>query len=328
LIKQFLRTAIGSSGKYFGPLMRCVDSSLTIFALHDVTDEPSPFTEENSIWVSLENFRKQMEFVAANFNVISMDQMLRGDLPTRAAVITFDDGYAGTFKNGLTALSGMGLPSTVFMNMSPVFGGNFWSERIFYLCGHVPSFAKFIFQNGVTDSIHPQLQCTKELVEAYEQEHGDGYFVDLQQYLSPYVSAEQLSEADDDPLLTLGSHLYTHYNVRNLSDQDLTDQYDENAITLSKYKRYLPVFAFPFGHPGTCFSMNQAAFLKRKGAARLFTNFPRPNSDQTAEVLDRIALTNSHDRDSRLWFQILKNPLTQMLGRSGTNWDYRQEDSF
>lgn len=326
MIKQILRMAIGTSGKYLGPLMRRVDSSLTIFTLHDVTDEPAPFTHENDIWVSNELFRRQMEFIAANFNVISMEHMLRGDLPSRAAMITFDDGYAGTFRNGITALSGMGLPCTVFMNMSPVLGGNFWAERVFYLCGQVPLFLDFIARNGIANSKQPQLECTEELVSQYEGEYGDGYLSDLESYISPYASAEDLLEVDENPLVTLGSHLYTHYNVKNLSDDTLKQQYHENAKALSQYKRYLPVFAFPFGHPGICFSMDQAAFLLRTGALKCFTNWSRPNRDHNAGVLDRIALTMRHDRDSRLWFQVLKFPLFEMFGRASLPADYRLKE--
>ena len=37
--------------------------------------------------------------------------------------------------------------------------------------------------------------------------------------MSPYASTTDLEEADGSPLVTLGSHLYTHYNVKNLSDK-------------------------------------------------------------------------------------------------------------
>lgn len=323
MIKQILRLALGNGGKHFGPLMRRIDSSLTIFCLHDVTDEPSQFTRENDIWVSTETFRKQMEFVASNFNVISMEQMLRGDLPTRAAVITFDDGFAGTFKNGITTLNQMGLPSTVFMNMSPVQGGNFWAERVFYLCGHVPSFMDFLGQNGVVDSPHPQMECTEELINKFHAEHGDGYQADFEHYLSPYATDEDLQEVDENPLVTLGSHLYTHYNVKTLSKDTLDQQYRENAEALSGFKRYLPVFAFPFGHPGICFSVDQAGYLLRTGALKLFTNWPRPNDDHTPGLLDRISLTPQHDRESQIWVQILKQPLQQMMGQTGSPMDYQ-----
>ena len=321
MLKSFLRNTIGIGGKHLGPLLRRVDSSITIFTLHDVTDDPAPFTQENDIWVSTELFKNQMAFIAENFNVISMDNLLRGDIPRRAAMITFDDGYAGTFTNGLPILSDMRLPCTVFVNMSPMYGENYWAERIYYLCGKVPQFLQFLAEHIGTGVDSPEMQCTQELVDIYEREHGDDYLTQLQSYISPYASIKDLEEADTSPLVTLGNHLYTHYNVKNLVKNDLYDQYQKNSSALSGFIRYLPVFAFPFGHPEICFSTDQAAFLLRSGALRLFTSWPRPNRDHTAKLLDRIVLTTRHIGENRMWFLVLKLPLSDMLGLPGPAWE-------
>ena len=325
-MKNFLRSTLGLSGRFVVPLMRRLDSSVTIFLLHDVGDEAGEFTRTNDIWVSAERFRSQMEFVGENFNVISMEALLSGDVPKRAALVTFDDGYVGTFKYGVPMLSQMGLPSTVFVNMAPVFQENYWAEQVFYLCDRVQSFREFLGQHPLTDKAHPQLSCTPELLEEYERQHGAAYLSGLDDYISPYVSAEELAEADEDPLLTLGSHLYTHYNVRNLSDSELASQYRRNFDELTKFKSHLPVFAFPFGHPESCFSMEQAAFLLNMGAGRLFTSWPQPNFTDDARVLDRIALLQRHERSSHIWFQVLKGPMLDMIGRSAPRWAYPQDE--
>ena len=122
-------------------------------------------------------------------------------------------------------------------------------------------------------------------------------------------------------MVTFGSHLYTHYNVRNLPDPVLKDEYQKNAAALSKFRGYLPIFAFPFGQPGACFSMDQAGFLLKQGAVRLFTGWSRPNLDQSAKIIDRIALSGGHDSDQRMWFQVLKYPILETLGRPGLTYD-------
>ena len=324
LIKGFLRSTIGIGGKHLGPLMRRIDSSLTILALHDVTDTPSPFTTDNDIWVSTDSFKKQMEFAAENFTVIAMQQTLKGDIPNRAAMITFDDGYAGTFNNALPILDDMRMPSTIFLNMSPINGGNFWAEKVFYLCSRVPGFLRFLESRGVYDTQLPQLQCTQDLVDEYDEKYGDGYRSELDSYISPYVSHEVLREAGNNSLVTLGNHMYTHYNVRGLTDRVLDQQYQKNSSQLAKFTNYLPVFAFPFGQPELCFTKSQATRLLDQGALRLFSSWPQPNADHTAKVLDRIPFTPWHDRATRMWFQVLRHPLSQLLGRPQQMWDYPQ----
>jgi len=313
-MKQFLRSAIGLGGKHLGPVIRRVDNSFTVFVLHDVTDEPARFTRENDIWVSKSLFRTQMEFVRENFNVISMASLLKGEIPSRAALITFDDGYAGIFKNALPVLQAMGLPSTIFMNMSPVLGGEFWAERVAYLCHGNEGFQQFLQERLGSPVSHPILQCTEQLLDAYQQETGIDYLSELPGYAAEYASPTDLEESDGDPLITLGNHSYVHYNVKNLTDLALTEQYEKNANALSKFKQYLPVFAFPFGHRGLCFSPNQALYLLKMGAVRLFTSWPQPNPNSSARLIDRISLHMRHDTDNRLWFQVLKYPIYQTLG--------------
>jgi peptidoglycan/xylan/chitin deacetylase (PgdA/CDA1 family) len=314
LVKDFLRATIGLGGKHLGPVMRRLDRSLTVFLLHDVSDAPSHFTRENHLWVSSGLFRKQMEFVANNFNVISMENLLNGDIPSRAAMITFDDGYAGTFRNALPILGSMSLPCTIFVNMAPMSGEVFWAGRVVYLCQKVRSFRDFLAERLEAPIDHAHLECTQELVDLYESEEGNDYLWELPSYIGPLASLEDLQEADDNPLVTLANHLYNHYNVRTLQPEVLKEQYEKNSIALSRFQRYLPVFAFPFGQPGTCFSADQAMFLLKIGAVRLFTGYPKPNSDHAARVLHRIALGDWHDCDSRLWYQTLKFPVLNMLG--------------
>ena len=315
-MKQFLRSAIGLGGKHVGPVIRRVDDSVTVFVMHDITDEPARFTKESDIWLSKRLFKTQMEFVRENFNVISMPSLLKGDVPSRAALITFDDGYAGIFKNALPILQEIGLPSTIFMNMSPVLGGEFWAERVAYLCNEDPGFQQFLREQLGSPVSHPILHCTEELVDLYHQETGIDYLSSLPGYVAEYVSETDLEKSGDDPLVTLGNHSYVHYNVKNLTDETLTEQYEKNAYALSKFKQYLPVFAFPFGHRGLCFSPDQASYLLKMGAARLFTACPQPNPDPTARLLDRISLHMHHDTDNRLWFQVLKYPIYQTMGKS------------
>jgi len=310
-----------------------LDRSITVFMLHDVGGNPSPFTSINRLWVSEAVFRTQIEFVAENFNVISAEALLKGEIPKRAAMITFDDGYDGTFRYALPIMSDMKLPSTVFMNLSPVSGDSFWTEQVTYLCQNEEGFQRLMIERGASteaDVHQASAECTPELVHAYELEHGDAYKSELEFYRSRYVSPEDLAAADSDSLVTFGNHLYCHYNVKNLSNDLLREQYQKNAESLTGFNRYLPIFAFPYGHPGRCFTAAQVSYLLQLGALRVFSTWPRPNTDHSAKLMDRVALTSDHDTTTRLWLQVVKFPILETLGkgRPAVEWpieisDYR-----
>lgn len=314
-------------GRHLKSVNRSLDAGLTIFNFHDVSDDPAPFVNEHGCNVTKDTFHKQVKFISDNFNVVSAETMLSGNLPTRAASITFDDGYAGTFRNGIPILRQDNLPSIVLVNMSPILGDNFWSERTAFLCRNVESFQSFLIAEGLAteDNVRQaQVECTQQLIDRYESEHGNLYLNDLQSYIQPYADLTELAESDEDSNVTLGSHLYTHYNVRTLSDAMLLEQHHKNIAALSKYRRFKPLFAFPFGQPGSCFTLRQADLLLKNGATVVMSAWPSPNIDPNTRLLDRISLTPEHDTERKLWAQVVKYPILKTLGRAREPWPEKQ----
>ncbi len=91
---------------------------LTIIMYHYVRDlEHSRYPRINGLSVS--DFRKQLTYVRERYNVIGADHLMavvRGDvnLPSKAAVLTFDDGYLDHFTTVLPLLDEAGLPGCFF----------------------------------------------------------------------------------------------------------------------------------------------------------------------------------------------------------------------
>ena len=84
------------------------------------------------ICLPVDVFRLQMAFVQRAYRVVSLDELVhaleRGaQLPPRALVITFDDGYADNHRLGLPVLRALGLPATIYVATGAVDGGApFW----------------------------------------------------------------------------------------------------------------------------------------------------------------------------------------------------------
>ena len=84
------------------------------------------------ICLPVDVFRLQMAFVHRAYRVVSLDELVhsleRGaQLPPRALVVTFDDGYEDNHRLGLPVLRALGLPATVYVATGAVDGGTpFW----------------------------------------------------------------------------------------------------------------------------------------------------------------------------------------------------------
>lgn len=96
--------------------------TLTVFGLHRVLgrDDPRRPTAMPEWTVLDTTFRSALSFIARNYHVVQLSAVVRsvqdGDpLPARAALITFDDGWADTADTAAPILSEMGIPAVVFV---------------------------------------------------------------------------------------------------------------------------------------------------------------------------------------------------------------------
>lgn len=103
-------------------LLYAIPNSITILNYHRIDDpyRPDLDTYKPNISATPQGFLRQMHYVQRHFHVMSCGQLagwLRGEceLPARAAVITFDDGYCDNLTNAYPVLRKLGLPATIFL---------------------------------------------------------------------------------------------------------------------------------------------------------------------------------------------------------------------
>ncbi len=105
-------------------------NSLRILAYHKVSD-----ARPNIIAVGTELFRRQQEYLAANYQVISPETLaehvaLGTSLPERAVLLTFDDGYTSVYKNAYPILKALGHRAMMFVPTDYVDGGTLPHDRV------------------------------------------------------------------------------------------------------------------------------------------------------------------------------------------------------
>jgi peptidoglycan/xylan/chitin deacetylase (PgdA/CDA1 family) len=111
--------------------------------------------------VSPGHFTEQAEWLARNRKVLPLvefaDAHREGKLPRDAVAVTFDDGYACTFRTAAPVLERLGLPATVFLPAEPLHrGGEFWWDELEQLV--LRSSAPNLTLDGRTVELGPQDQ--------------------------------------------------------------------------------------------------------------------------------------------------------------------------
>jgi len=304
-------TGLGSFGNSY------TRGKLTVFCYHDVSDNPSEFSHKYQLDVCPSLFEWQLSFLKNHFNFVSPDDLLRGRLPPKSALITFDDGFRSFFINAVPILENHRVPCIIFLNMGPVKGEIFWSGLITYLCEKRPDFVQYLkSQIALTDPHLPLfLSCSKEIVNSYIQKVGVNFGKQVSEFVGPLAKEEDLQEASQKNLIFYGNHLFNHNVPLLMSDDELVESFVKNIKELEKYPNYRNMFSFPFGQPGSCFSRRQVDLLINAGAKKVFRSSGGINVDAYALYLDRIALTSWHNSSDRMFFQIFRHRLKGLYDR-------------
>lgn len=298
------KKALGSLARFLPRVQHSIDKGLTVFAFHDVSNRPSQFARRYGLVVSNETFERQIRWIKSNFEVVHPSAILANEpLPKRAAVITFDDGYRGTFENGLPILERLGVPSLIFLNMQPILlESPVLSAMACFLDDAASGFAPFCRQAGLEPPFH--LSLNPRVWEDYKRGHGDIDMSAVGEFQGEFADLDTLRRWDGHPLVCYGNHLFEHWNAAALSSEELKDQYLHNEAELSSFSARVNLFAFTNGQPDTCFSALDVALLKSLGAGRVFSTAGGINQDKEEFLLGRVALCESDSTGAGLWFRI------------------------
>ena len=116
---------------FFGLFSSIASSRLSILIFHRVHSRPDALFPHE---MDAARFDRLMRFVARSFRVMTLgdaaNRLAHGSLPSRALVITFDDGYADNAVVALPILRQHGLPATFFVSTGFLDGGRMWNDSV------------------------------------------------------------------------------------------------------------------------------------------------------------------------------------------------------
>ncbi len=303
LLKKLFRSILGLVYRA-NPFFRySLKNKLVIFVFHEVSNSQSEFTFSNSIAHSVFQFERHVKWIKKNFNVISpKDLFTEKKLPKYAALITFDDGYEGTFKNGLKILKKYKLPSIIFLNCKPIIESkpNLAATAIYL--GRKNNFLKYAKKNFLKKPFH--LSLTPQHLKVFRQEYNDHLEEEIHIFQGKLASMNTLKKWEEEENIFYGNHLYDHWNAKALTKNEFINEYNKNKQVLFSFKNYLNLFAFTNGKPGTCFSKEHIKILKELKPEKIFSASNGINSGSSSFLLGRLS---THERDiseNHLWFRL------------------------
>ena len=303
VLRKSFKCALGVLFR-FNPFFRyTLAKSLTVFVFHEVADTPSEFAKRYGLALSVDQFNKHICWIKSNFNVVSPELVMSGQLPKNAALITFDDGFSGAFQSGFPILEKMRMPAVMFMNMRcQIEKTPLLSAKVLYLAEYSQVFREFLESYGILYA--PHLHVTPQIMQDFEDRYGTAHNNVINTYQGDLVDTETMRIWDSSDIVYYGNHLYDHWNAAALSEAELAEQFQLNREALGEYQSSLEFFAFTNGKPDTCFSSADVKKLEALGARKIFSSVKGVNKDVGKLLLGRVS-THATDKSSYdLWCRV------------------------
>lgn len=214
-----------------------------IIAYHNVVSDPHRPYGDSTLHLSVEKFAKHVEVLRDLYDVVPLNDIRlpssNGGKPRIA--ITFDDAYVGAVKNAIPLLADAGLPFTIFVAPGRLGGHVFWWDAAESYCMRGPSVE---FRTHVLTTLAGRDESARASAPSF------GF------WLCGNVPQEARTASEDDllqavartPLLTLGSHSWSHLSLSGISPDELRDELAQSLDWVRRFgDRGIAWLAYPYG---------------------------------------------------------------------------------
>jgi peptidoglycan/xylan/chitin deacetylase (PgdA/CDA1 family) len=249
--------------------------ALTILAYHRVmpTDalESYPFDQE-LISATPGQFDSQMRYLREHLRPIALNDVITHvehgtPLPPDSVAVTFDDGFADTYRYAFPVLQRYEIPATVFVSTGYVESGEpFWFELASYLVYRLPP-QSLELQDGTClptgDSwtartaslrrVHSILKdlpnaARVQLIDDWKHRYANELAHGASLHSRPITWPQIIEMAASG--VAFGSHTVSHPNLTRLTDEDLHRELTDSKLALeSKLQKPIDTIAYPIGTP-------------------------------------------------------------------------------
>lgn len=252
---------------------------LSVLIYHRVLPQLDPLFPSE---VDAAAFAAQMTLVSQMFRVLPLDEAIvrlrHGTLPSGAAAITFDDGYADNAEIALPILRRAGVPATFFIATGFLNGGRMWNDTIIEfvrrLPGPVLDLRSLGFGQYRTGSLTERTAAIESLIRALK------YLppVDRRQKLELIVNSVRVPLPDDLMMrseqvrqlyragMGIGGHTVNHPILASIDKEDARTEMATGKQELEDIiGAPVSLFAYPNGKPGQDYRQEHVNLAKEVG---------------------------------------------------------------
>jgi peptidoglycan/xylan/chitin deacetylase (PgdA/CDA1 family) len=271
---------------------RLVESAL-ILGYHRISEASQ---DPYSLCVTPRHFAGHLEALRKYANTISLEELVHAleerNLPRRAVVVTFDDGYADNLYEAKPLLEQYEIPATVFITTGYI-GREFWWDRL----EHILFFPERLPGKLCLEINNKSYKMT--LGEAFKKSRKDeninlrlNFLLTLYKQLLPLslndrekalehifawagapsnddlnkraLSADEIVELAKGDLIGIGAHTITHPILEKLSKENQKQEIQQSKAYLEKIlNAKVTCFSYPHGNPSeeTISLVRKSAFI-------------------------------------------------------------------
>lgn len=276
LSDSLARTLLGC----FSPAGRSGRLSIAIF--HRVLAQPDPLFPGE---VDAQEFDEICCWLSRWFTVLPLDEaadrQARGDLPARALVITFDDGYADNHDEALPILRHHGLCASFFVATGFLDGGVMWNDVVVESirrtqCNELDLALLGVPQIGMVklDSLEARRAAIPKILGALKyRPHAE------RQVLVQRVAEQAQVRVPRDLMMTsgqvralaeagmqIGAHTVSHPILARLEESEARHEIARSKSDLeSLLGQTVSLFAYPNGKPGSDYLPRDVGLVRELG---------------------------------------------------------------
>ena len=252
---------------------------LSIVLYHRVPVQPDELLNGEE---SAASFEAQISYLSSHFNILPLHEAIQrlqdNTLPSRAACITFDDGYANNAEVALPILEKYSAPATFFIAAGFINGGMMWNDKVIELIRRAPGHLLDLTEIGLgkheIKTLAQRQKTLFSLVETFKYlPHEEKYAqLDKLSQLIPVtlpenfmMTAEQIRQLHNAGM-EIGGHTVNHPILTRLDDETAYIEIENGKKLLEDIiESPVRLFAYPNGKPGQDYLQKHAAMIKEIG---------------------------------------------------------------
>jgi peptidoglycan/xylan/chitin deacetylase (PgdA/CDA1 family) len=215
-----------------------------VLAYHNVLPDGAPLVGDRSLHLPRREFARQLDHLAESYDVVPIGALAEPvDEQGYAAsgrprvIITFDDAYAGALTAGLQELARRRMPATIFVAPGLLGTVPWWDILAEDSGGIIPAAAR----NHALDSLGGKAESILDAHPSRRHLSQDTHF--------PRIGMDvELARAAAQTGVTLGSHTWSHPNLRSLHASALELELTRSLEWLSgRFPSIALALSYPYG---------------------------------------------------------------------------------